>query len=153
MICMRMEQLKYLVDIAETKSMSKTAERLFVSPQAVSKGIRQLEEELDVTLLVRTSTGAELTRIGEMVVVVAKEILKNEAQLNHVIAANKQYVQEENTVTVRVCSTSAIINIVLPDIMLQPNIGILMYITASMAIISPTDEQSRCPGRRMASLE
>ena len=113
---MRMEQLRYLVESAEAKSMSRAAERLFVSPQAVSKGIRQLEDELDVTLLVRTSTGAELTRIGEMVVVVAKEILKNEAQLNHVIAANKQYTQEDNTVTVRICSTSAIINIVLPDI-------------------------------------
>jgi len=113
---MRMEQLRYLVESAEAKSMSRAAERLFVSPQAVSKGIRQLEEELDVTLLVRTSTGAEMTRIGEMVVAVAKEMLQNEAQLNHVIAASKQYVQEDNTVTVRVCSTSAIINIVLPDI-------------------------------------
>ena len=54
---MRMEQLRYLVESAEAKSMSRAAERLFVSPQAVSKGIRQLEDELDVTLLVRTSTG------------------------------------------------------------------------------------------------
>ena len=41
---MRMEQLKYLVDIAETKSMSKTAERMFVSPQAVSQSIKQLSD-------------------------------------------------------------------------------------------------------------
>lgn len=113
---MRIEQLRYLVEVAEAKSMSKAAERLFVSPQAVSKGIRQLEEELDVTLLVRTSTGAELTRVGEMAVLIAEDMLKNEAQLNRVIAANKQYKQEENTVEMHICSTSAIINIILPDI-------------------------------------
>ncbi|MBQ3205000.1 MAG: LysR family transcriptional regulator, partial [Peptococcaceae bacterium] len=60
---MRMEQLKYLVDIAETKSMSKTAERMFVSPQAVSQSIKQLETELDTELLVRTNMGVLLTKI------------------------------------------------------------------------------------------
>ncbi|MBO5114557.1 MAG: LysR family transcriptional regulator, partial [Peptococcaceae bacterium] len=61
---MRMEQLKYLVDVAETKSMTKTAERLFVTPQAVSKNIKQLEMELDTTLLVRTSAVVEFTHLG-----------------------------------------------------------------------------------------
>ncbi len=113
---MRMEQLRYLVEVAEAKSMSKAAERLFVSPQAVSKGIRQLEEELDVTLLVRTSTGAELTRLGESVVVLAANMLRDEMQMNRLIAADKQHGQEDNTFTIRICSTSAIINLMLPDI-------------------------------------
>ncbi|MBQ7049510.1 MAG: LysR family transcriptional regulator, partial [Firmicutes bacterium] len=42
---MRIEQLECLVDIAQTKSMNKTAERMFVSPPAVSKSIKQLERE------------------------------------------------------------------------------------------------------------
>jgi AraC-like DNA-binding protein len=72
---MRTEQLKYLVDVAETKSMSKTAEKMFVSPQAVSQSIRQLETELDIELFVRNSQGVSLTKLGEGIVEKAKAMM------------------------------------------------------------------------------
>ena len=75
---MRTEQLKYLVDVAENGSMNKTAERLFVSPQAVSKAIKQLEEELGVELLVRTRMGVSLTGIGDSIVALAENMLMEE---------------------------------------------------------------------------
>ena len=113
---MRMEQLKYLVDIAETKSMSKTAEHMFVSPQAISKAIKQLENELDTELLVRTSTGVALTKVGAEIVSVAENMLKEEQQMNQIAARSKQRVHEDNSFPVRICSISAIANVVLPDI-------------------------------------
>ena len=114
---MRMEQLKYLVDIAETKSMSKTAERMFVSPQAVSQSIKQLETELDTELLVRTNMGVLLTEIGEGVVERAKRMLAEEAQMNQMILASKQQEAEDSVFRVRIGSTSAVTNIVLPSIL------------------------------------
>ena len=114
---MRMEQLKYLVDIAETKSMSKTAERMFVSPQAVSQSIKQLETELDTELLVRTNMGVLLTKIGEGVVERAKRMLAEEAQMNQMILASKQQETEDSVFHVRIGSTSAVTNIVLPSIL------------------------------------
>ena len=114
---MRMEQLKYLVDIAETKSMSKTAERMFVSPQAVSQSIKQLETELDTELLVRTNMGVLLTKIGEGVVERAKRMLAEEAQMNQMILASKQKETEDSVFHVRIGSTSAVTNIVLPSIL------------------------------------
>ena len=104
---LRTERLKYLVDVAETKSMSKTAERLFVSPQAVSKAIKQLEVELDAELLVRTSTGVMLTSLGETVVERAKNMLNEELLMNQAVAKSKHRVQSDNTFSVRICSTSA----------------------------------------------
>lgn len=113
---MRMEQLKYLVEVAEAKSMSKAAERLFVSPQAVSKAIKQLEEELDATLLVRTSTGVEFTTVGESVVRVAENMLKEEYLISRIVAESKHSLHEDTVFSIRICSTSAITNIVLPEV-------------------------------------
>ena len=125
---MRIEQLECLVDIAQTKSMNKTAERMFVSPPAVSKSIKQLERELDVQLLVRTSMGVVLTELGEIVVEHAQNILKEELLIKKVIAIKQQKELYDKTFYVRICSTSAIINIVLPDVMAkfaQMNIKII----------------------------
>ena len=56
---MRMEQLRCIVDIAKTGSLTSTAKRLFVSQQAVSKSISQLEEELGVNILIRSKNGCK----------------------------------------------------------------------------------------------
>ena len=47
---MRLDQLKYLVDIAQTGSITSTSQRFFVTQQAVSKSIKQLETELDTDI-------------------------------------------------------------------------------------------------------
>ena len=114
---MRMEQLKYLVDIAETKSMSKTAERMFASSQAVSQSIKQLELELNTELLVRTHMGVFLTKNGEGVVERAKRILNEVTQMNQLILDSKQQVDADAVFRVRIGSTSAVTNIVLPSIL------------------------------------
>lgn len=58
---MRLEQLRYLSDIQHTNSISKTANRFFISQQSLSNNIRQLEKEMNVTLLERSPFGAVLT--------------------------------------------------------------------------------------------
>ncbi|MBQ3120777.1 MAG: LysR family transcriptional regulator, partial [Peptococcaceae bacterium] len=68
---MRIEQLHCIVDIAETGSITATAQRQFVTQQAVSKTIKQLEKELNATLLIRTRTGVSFTEIGKELVTFA----------------------------------------------------------------------------------
>lgn len=129
---MRLEQLKYLVDLAQTKSMSKTAERFFLSPQAISKSVKQLEQELDAELLVRTNLGVAFTKIGEEIVAHAKLMLEEENTMNQLVAKSKLQENEDNTFPIRICSTSAIINIVLPSILAKyasVNIKIIPRIT------------------------
>lgn len=116
---MRTEQLKYLVDVAETKSMSKTAERLFVSPQAVSQSIKQLEAELDTALLVRSSQGVSLTKLGEGIVEKAKEMLREEQEMNRLIAESKSQDVDDSVIRMHIGSTSAVTNMSLPPVLAE----------------------------------
>ena len=146
---MRIEQLQCLADVAETHSMSKTAERLFISPQAVSKAIKQLETELDTKLLVRTSSGVVLTEVGESILASVETMLKEEKQIFRVVAKNKHRVQEDNTFPIRICSTSAIINIMLPDIIAKlsyVNINIIprIYMVDRIETVFEDVENGRC---------
>ena len=53
------------VAVAEEKSFTRAAERLGVSPSAVSHSIRGLEEEIGVRLLSRTTRSVAPTAAGE----------------------------------------------------------------------------------------
>ena len=146
---MRMEQLKYLVDVAETKSMTKTAERLFVTPQAVSKNIKQLEMELDTTLLVRTSAGVEFTHLGAAIVALARDMLDKELQMRQMITADKHRTQQQQSFFIRICSTSAIANMLLPGIIakfMKMGIHIVprIYMVDSLQELLDHTEQGLC---------
>ena len=65
---MNTDHLKYLIAIGKTKSMSQASESLFITPQALSFAIRKLEEELGMPLLIRSSSGTELTENGQWLV-------------------------------------------------------------------------------------
>lgn len=64
---MTLLQLEYLLDIGETLSISKTAERKFVSQPAVSKQITLLEHELGTPLLDRHCKPLRFTPAGEVI--------------------------------------------------------------------------------------
>ena len=52
--------------VAETESISRAAERLFISQPAVSKSIKNLEDALSVHLIERSSRGIKLTEQGKL---------------------------------------------------------------------------------------
>ncbi|MGI5290368.1 LysR family transcriptional regulator [Nonomuraea polychroma] len=56
--------LRYFVAVAEEGSLTRAAERLFVSQPALTKQIRQLETQLGVRLFTRSKTGMALTEPG-----------------------------------------------------------------------------------------
>lgn len=60
------KQLQAFLQVCRAGSINKAAEQLFVSQQALSKTIRNLEQELGVPLLVRTPGGVRLTPAGEL---------------------------------------------------------------------------------------
>lgn len=63
---MELRQLKYFLAVADSRSFVRAASTLYVSRQAISKAIGQLEAELDTELFVRDSSGAFLTPAGLM---------------------------------------------------------------------------------------
>ena len=66
---MDMKNLKWFQEVCRCGSITKAAANLFITPQGLSKGIKNLENELEVTLLERTPNGVSLTPYGECLMV------------------------------------------------------------------------------------
>ena len=73
---MNLLHMKYAVEIAETNSINKAADILYVGQSALSRAIKELETNLGVTLFERSAKGMFLTPDGELFVRYAKVVLK-----------------------------------------------------------------------------
>lgn len=56
-IDMTLQQLKYIVTIAETGNITEAAKRLFISQPSLTNAIRELEKEMQITIFNRTNKG------------------------------------------------------------------------------------------------
>ena len=72
---MRMEQLEYLVAIAQSKSMNDASRLHHISQQSMSAAIKSLENEIGMPLLKRTYYGVTLTPAGEELLRFAQKTL------------------------------------------------------------------------------
>ena len=73
---MTLTQLQYAVAIAETKSMNKAANELFVSQPALSGAIKELEEELSTQIFIRSNKGIVVTTEGEEFLRYARQMVE-----------------------------------------------------------------------------
>ena len=62
---MTLQQIKYVITVAETGSMNKAAEELFVAQPTLTAAIHELEKEVGITIFIRTSRGVFLTSEGQ----------------------------------------------------------------------------------------
>src|SRR5882757_3599892 len=69
---MKLHQLAALVTASESGSLRQAAEKLRLSQPALSRSIRELESELGVKLLERTSLGVEPTDYGKALILRSK---------------------------------------------------------------------------------
>ncbi|WDD92112.1 LysR substrate-binding domain-containing protein [Burkholderia sp. FERM BP-3421] len=72
---MKYHQLKAFVTVAEEGSIRAAARALNLSPAALTKAIKELEQALGVSLVVRTARGVQLTAFGQQLQVRARLIV------------------------------------------------------------------------------
>lgn len=65
---MNIEQLMYIVEVANTKSLAKAAKTLNISQSAISQAISKLESELNLKIFDRSKTGVFATKEGEKII-------------------------------------------------------------------------------------
>ncbi len=63
---MELDQLRYFLQIVESKNFTRAAESLAISQPALSRSMQRLEEELGIPLLVRRTRVVELTEAGRL---------------------------------------------------------------------------------------
>lgn len=74
---MNIQQLRYVVATVEAGSMTAAAAALFVAQPALSRAVRLLERELEITLFARAGRGVVPTADGERFVVRARRVLRS----------------------------------------------------------------------------
>ena len=72
---MNIQHMKYAVEIANTRSMSKAAENLYTSQPNLSRAIKDLENDLKIKIFKRSSKGIEVTIDGEEFLLYARNAL------------------------------------------------------------------------------
>lgn len=82
---MDLKQLRYVVQIADSGSISRAAELLRVAQPSLSLQLKSVEEELGVRLLARHARGVTLTEDGKVFVEYARRILHEMDQIPQVL--------------------------------------------------------------------
>lgn len=87
---MTLIQIYYALKVAENGSMNKTAEALYISQPTLTNAIKDLEEEVGITIFERTSKGVLLTREGSAFLAEARELYSQYENLKYQYGGTKQ---------------------------------------------------------------
>ena len=86
---MNEQDYQLLIDLYETKNITKVADQHFLTQPALTKRIRRIEEELGSELLIRSRKGVLFNSVGESVVSYCRQMCEMNEQLRNSIHASK----------------------------------------------------------------
>lgn len=87
---MNLLHMKYAVTIAETKSINKAAEKLYVGQSALSRAVKELETSLGVAVFERSAKGMTLTPSGEEFIRRARSILEQVDSMENMFRGRRE---------------------------------------------------------------
>ena len=90
---MDLKQLEYIVMIAEENSITRAAERLFITQSGLNQQLLKLEAELGIQLFHRSKNDFRLTQAGQVYVSYARKILRLKQEAYNILndmAGNKR---------------------------------------------------------------
>ncbi len=86
---MTLQQLKYIITVAETGSISEAAKRLFISQPSLSAAIKEVEGESGTVIFNRCRAGVALTAQGMEFVGYARQVLRQMESLEARYSCNR----------------------------------------------------------------
>lgn len=108
---MNIKELECFQATCEEKSITKAARRMYITPQGLSKTIRNLEYELQMPLLIRNSTGVALTEAGQYLYGHLPDFLEHYYDIyNHI-----QKIRQSQNHEIDLLSAYGILRLVTPD--------------------------------------
>ena len=97
---MNITELRYIIEIAQCGSVSAASKRLYVAQPNISKAIRNLEEEYQIQLFVRTARGMAPTREGQQFIAQARRVIQEIEGLNRKFQGNKKGTDVEMKISI-----------------------------------------------------
>lgn len=73
---MTLQQLKYVIEVANRGSINEAAKRLFISQPSLSNAIKDLEEEMQISIFERTNKGISLSKEGVEFLRYARQVVE-----------------------------------------------------------------------------
>jgi len=73
---MTLQQMKYAIEIARCGSMNIAAQKLFITQPSLSKALRELENELGISVFERTNRGVNVTSEGSEFLGYARQVIE-----------------------------------------------------------------------------
>lgn len=78
---MTLQQLKYVLMVAETGTLTEAANNLYISQPSLTNAIHELEKEMNIVIFNRTNKGITLSKEGEDFLGYARQVLEQAAIL------------------------------------------------------------------------
>lgn len=76
-----LQQLRYVITAAEMKNLTEAAKSLYIAQPSLTKAIKELENEMGISIFDRTNKGIEVSSEGEIFLGYARQVLEQAALL------------------------------------------------------------------------
>ena len=87
---MTLQQLKYAIAVADTGNITEASRRVFISQPSLTAAIRELEEEMGITIFSRSNKGVTVTNEGDEFLSYARQVLEQAALLEDRFKGNSK---------------------------------------------------------------
>ena len=104
---MTLQQLKYVIEVADRGSITEAAKSLFIAQPSLSAAIRELEEEMATSIFVRKSRGVLLTPEGAEFLGYARQVVQQAALIEEKYIARQAVKQRFSVSTQHYSFTSS----------------------------------------------
>src|SRR5699024_2600682 len=73
---MTLQQLKYVIEVVRSQSINKAAQRLFISQPSLCNALKEVEEEIGISIFMRTNKGIVITPEGSEFLGYARQVVE-----------------------------------------------------------------------------